>query len=381
MASKFRNKQLYTDVFPEFQTNLIGTEYAPPQQQQPPLQRSKQAIKERFGEVPLSKKKPLLTLPKQPTVIPEPIDENLQTKYDPTLHYTTPKSELDLPLQIALKATYPEQLIKVKDDLNRYGYFINSELTDPEHIVIHNPQKKITIFGVRGTNLESSSDVFTDISLPFSAMIGKDIKTYDRYKQAEKKYEEVKKAYPNTEIIRVGHSLGGTIQSVMSKANEKTYTYNRLYGPYDVKPNEIAISVESDPLFIRKSEDKKKIIQIPRTYYEKARDYVALKKAKIPSEYEEKPIIIPEKYKTDEETVVYKQLMKKIPSIAMSAYNVFSSSSPLAVTTANAFGYWSPLFANQITQRGTEIAKRYENSHSIENLPLSIRVEPSKKRK
>jgi hypothetical protein len=199
------------------------------------------------------------------------------------------------------------------------------------------------------------------------------------YKKAVKKYKEVKKAYPNDELIRIGHSLGGTIQSVMSKPNEKTYTYNRLYGPYDVKPNEVAISVETDPLFIRKSKDKQNIKVIPRTYYEKAKDYIALQKAKVNPLYEEKPITIPEEYKTDFVNVAYKQALSFGVPTGISTYTAMSKPNPL--TVSNIFSSSTPVVGNIIGQLGGVIGKRAANSHALENLPLPIRIEPSKKKK
>ena len=70
--SRFRNKQLYTDVFPEFTQKLIGTEYSPIQ---PPLpvpfqEKPVKSVKERFGEA-TPFKKTLMTPPVQPTQKPD----------------------------------------------------------------------------------------------------------------------------------------------------------------------------------------------------------------------------------------------------------------------------------------------------------------------
>jgi hypothetical protein len=388
MTSKFRNKQLYTDIFPEFANNLVGTEYAPVQQAiplplppPPPKIQTIKAIKQKFGEV--ENKKSLYTgITKTQTQRPKLIETQTQTtnnnldnpiKYDPSLYFPIPKSELDIPLYIPLKMTYPEQMDKYKQKASQYGYFVDTDLTDKNHLVLVNKQKQVVVFGVRGTNTEITSDVLTSASLPFSSLIGKDITSYNRYKEAVKKYEDVKKAYPNDELIRIGHSLGGTIQSVMSKPNETTYTYNRLYGPYDVKPNEIAVSVESDPLFIRKSKDKKKIITIPRTYYEKAKDYVALQKARVDPSFEEKPITIPEEFKTDYENVVYKRFFHETLPWA-TTFREYIKPNPSIV------GLVSPVIKSELLLHAGALGKRAANSHAIENLPLNIRIEPSKKK-
>lgn len=379
--SRFRNKQLYSNVFPEFQQGLVGTEYQPKSLET-------QSIKQRFGEPstlqPKFKKQILKA--KAIETQTQTINSNLDNpmKYDPSLYNPIPKSELNIPLYIPLKMTYPEQMDKYKQKAAQYGYFVDTNLTDKNHLVLVNKQKQVVVFGVRGTNTELSSDVLTSTSLPFSSLIGKDITSYNRYKDAVKKYEEVKKAYPNEELIRIGHSLGGTIQSVMSKPNEKTYTYNRLYGPYDVKPNEVAVSVESDPLFIRKSKDKQKIISIPRTYYEKAKDYVALQKARVDPSFEEKPITIPNEFKTDYPNVAYKRIFTEAPGILTTAYKSYLTGMSLPNTFfaqfPNVISSSGPLFISQMKLAGQAIGKSAANAHALENLPLSIRIEPSPKK-
>jgi hypothetical protein len=63
--------------------------------------------------------------------------------YDPSLHYSTPKSELDIPLYVALRMTYPSQLDKYKTKAEKYGYYVDTKLTDNEHLILVNPKKNI----------------------------------------------------------------------------------------------------------------------------------------------------------------------------------------------------------------------------------------------
>jgi hypothetical protein len=312
--SRFRNRQTYLNVFPEFASGLVGTEY----QYQPPtpIQTILKQTKERFGEAPPHKK----TLqpngptspPVQPTSKPRTQTVSLkgyvaENKYDEKYQEETPKSQLDLPLQVALKMTYPQNIGKYKEEAERYGYFIDP-LTDVEHLVLYNPSKKKVVFGVRGTDVEKTSDIFTDIASGFS-----DIKTFNRYKKAQEKYKQVKDKFDNIPIILASHSLGGLISSVLAEPEDKIYSYNRPFFSYPIRKNEVAISVKSDPLLSTTlSGQSEKIIKIPRTYYSKAKDFIEVEKAKVNPNYEEKEITIPDKFKTDLPNVLYQNVLKGV---------------------------------------------------------------------
>jgi hypothetical protein len=291
----------------------------------------------------------------------ETINENNQKETDKK---KIPKSKLDIPLYTALRMTYPEQIKKYQQDAERYGYKLDNDLSDEEHLVLVNKEKKITIFGVRGTNINNFNDIITNIATPLYG-----IKNLERYKAAEKKNEEVKLKYKDNEIIKIGHSLGGLIQSVLSKEDEKVYTYNRPYS-YPVKNNEIAISVETDPLYMANKIDRKKIKTIPRTYYESAKDYVAIQKAKVPFEVEEDTIEIPNKFKTDIEVVAYKNLGLAAETAGRIGYRYYTQQSQFQNLPILGFGLTT-----------SYLSKRYSNSHALENLPLNIRIESSKKSK
>jgi hypothetical protein len=335
--SRFRNKQLYTDIFPEYKSALEGTEFRKPIQQDISYsQQPVKQIKERFGEATPSKKtlmsppiqptaKPVLpTPPKQPTAKPALPRPPIQPTAKPD--QKTPKSQLELPLQLALKVTYPQNIQKYKDELERYNYYIDP-LSDEEHVILYNPLKPSTsaskvIFGVRGTDVGKTEDIFTDIASAFT-----DIKKFNRYKKAEEKYKQVKSKFNNMPITLASHSLGGLISSVLAEPEDKVYSYNRPYLSYPIRKNEVAISVESDPLLntlyakgsvrgsprnvVKQTEDlTKKPIIIPRTFYSKAKDYLEVEKAKVNPNYEQKEIKIPEKYKTDLPNVLYQNIIQ-----------------------------------------------------------------------
>lgn len=312
--SRFRNRQTYLNVFPEFASGLVGTEYAPIQRPSAPTQ-SVEQIKEKFGEVPLAKKK----IPKAKTA--ETQTQTITTAlvpsiYDEKKQGDIPKSQLDLPLQIALQATYPEKLASVKDELTRYGYYIDP-LSDLEHSVLVNPAKNKVVFGVRGTNVMNTQDILTDVSLGIF-----DIKTLNRYKKAQEKYKEIKNKFGDIPITHASHSLGGLISSQLAEPQDVVYSYNRPFLNYPIKKNEISISVESDPLLLSRLKGQSPTI-IPRTYYEKAKDYLAIQKTQVNPEFETKPIKIPEEYKTDLPNTGYINFLKSIAPVGITAKSLY----------------------------------------------------------
>lgn len=312
--SRFRNRQTYLNVFPEFASGLVGTEYAPIQRP-PPQTQSVEQIKEKFGEVPLAKKK----IPKAKTT--ETQTQTMTTAlvpsiYDEKKQGDIPKSQLNLPLQIALQATYPEKLASVKDELTRYGYYIDP-LSDLEHSVLVNPAKNKVVFGVRGTNVMNTQDILTDVSLGIF-----DIKTLNRYKKAQEKYKEIKNKFGDIPITHASHSLGGLISSQLAEPQDVVYSYNRPFLNYPIKKNEISISVESDPLLLSRLKGQSPTI-IPRTYYEKAKDYLAIQKTQVNPEFETKPIKIPEEYKTDLPNTGYINFLKSIAPVGITAKSLY----------------------------------------------------------
>jgi hypothetical protein len=318
--SRFQNKRLYTDVFPEFQTNLIGTEYAPLQLSPPPQPMSQptiKAVKQRFGEAPTTKKTLMTSTPKAKTAETQTMTTAIVPSiYDEKKQEDIPKSQLDLPLSIALQSSYPEKLASVKDELTRYGYYIDP-LSDLEHSVIVNPNKNKVIFGVRGTNVMNTNDILTDMSLGVF-----DIKTLNRYKKAQEKYKEIKNKFGDIPITHASHSLGGLISSQLAEPQDTVYSYNRPFLNYPIKKNEISISVETDPLLLSRLKGQKPTI-IPRTYYEKAKDYVAIQKTKVNPDFETKPIEIPKEYKTDLPNTGYINFLKSIAPIGVTAKSLY----------------------------------------------------------
>jgi hypothetical protein len=163
----------------------------------------------------------------------------------------------------------------------------------------------------------STNDILTDMSLGVF-----DIKTLTRYKKALDKYKEIKNKFGDIPITHASHSLGGLISSQLAEPEDIIYSYNRPFLNYPIKGNEISISVESDPLLLSRLKGQKPII-IPRTYYEKAKDYLAIQKTQVNPDFETKPIKIPDEYKTDLPNTGYINFLKSVAPIGITAKSLY----------------------------------------------------------
>jgi hypothetical protein len=112
---------------------------------------------------------------------------------------------------------------KLKND----GYEMDSMLSNHNNQVWTNKEKKKLLFSVKGTNPRSLKDIGTDIYLA----VGKLDKT-DRYKESKRILKDARNKYQGYNTTNVGHSLGGSIVSKLSKPNEKVYAYNEGVAPF-----------------------------------------------------------------------------------------------------------------------------------------------------
>jgi hypothetical protein len=127
----------------------------------------------------------------------------------------------------------------------------------------------------------------------------------------------------NTVGLELGNGFDRYTVEVASPAIPITNEY--ILRVNNLLPNEIAISVETDPLLLTrwKNEGTKPVL-IPRTYYEKAKDYLAIQKTKVNPDYEEYPIEIPKKYKSDLPDVAYENILKGAFPLAHFAHSIYN---------------------------------------------------------
>jgi hypothetical protein len=149
-----------------------------------------------------------------------------------------------LRLYNALKIGYFRNENKQRKRLKRFGYRLDPELTNREHMVAFNPFTKKLLFVSNGTQPNSLTDLASDlvIGLGGSPRYNKRI---DEHKNALLK---AKQRYNVDKAVIVGHSLGGNTAHYIGSANDKIISYNPALINQKVRANETILKTKYDPV-------------------------------------------------------------------------------------------------------------------------------------
>jgi len=128
---------------------------------------------------------------------------------------------------------YYTGLDKTQQQLDIYPqtrYFaINTDLTNKNALVLVSPEEVVVSY--RGTDPKNVSDLATDAQI-FLGLDKIPIHFNDRFSEADRIYNSVKKEYPNRNITLTGHSLGGAeAVYVGMKNSEDSITFNEGASP------------------------------------------------------------------------------------------------------------------------------------------------------
>ena len=118
----------------------------------------------------------------------------------------------DLPLFNVLKQSYGEPKQSKKSMRENYGYYLDKKLSNHNQQVYYKPDEKRLLVSVAGTH--NLSDWGTNLALATG-----NLKSTNRYQEADSILREAKKKYNPTNTTVAGHSLGSTIgQGIASKS-------------------------------------------------------------------------------------------------------------------------------------------------------------------
>lgn len=165
-----------------------------------------------------------------------------------------------LSLYDPLKSSYLNT-IEAEEKMKKHNYKLDHELSNIQTKVFYNPEAdNPLLITYRGTK-NLIHDVPTDIALAFGQL-----KHTDRYKDSKYIYQKAKEKY-NSNALLVGHSLGGSLASAVSEANDKVISYNKgsagFVGPAtETKANETAYRWNGDILSGMSVFDKHKPITL-----------------------------------------------------------------------------------------------------------------------
>lgn len=112
-------------------------------------------------------------------------------------------------------------------DLSHLGYRIDTELSNRNRTLYHNPETGKAVLSFRGTNIKNKGDLGTDALLALGL---KEISS--RFKNANKAAKKTIEKYGKENVAFVGHSLGGSqALYVNSKHGVETHAYNPFVEP------------------------------------------------------------------------------------------------------------------------------------------------------
>jgi hypothetical protein len=127
-----------------------------------------------------------------------------------------------LTLYNALKIGYTRDEDKQANALKQFGYELDRDLTNYDHLTAFNEKEKKLLYVVNGTNPLRPQDLYTDVALAVGQL-----KATPRYKSDKRSYEKAKKKYNETATVIAGHSLGGGIASKLDNSpRTKVLTFN-----------------------------------------------------------------------------------------------------------------------------------------------------------
>lgn len=132
------------------------------------------------------------------------------------------KQDSSLTLYDSLKIGYLRNENKQASALKQYGYELDRDLTNYDHLTAYNPQQKKLLYVVNGTNPLRPQDLYSDVALAVGQL-----KATPRFKSDKRSFERAKKKYNEDKVIIAGHSLGGGIASKLDNSpNTKILTFN-----------------------------------------------------------------------------------------------------------------------------------------------------------
>lgn len=130
-----------------------------------------------------------------------------------------------------LKLSYEPNEQRRQKVLKKYGYVLDKELSNPDHIVAFNPFNNKLLYAPRGTELKSKGNIFDNKDLQTDIILGTGgLKQTKRYDEERSTILKAKKKYNEDKVVLVGHSLGGGLLNQMPTdvitEKDQVITYN-----------------------------------------------------------------------------------------------------------------------------------------------------------
>jgi hypothetical protein len=131
-----------------------------------------------------------------------------------------------LKLYNALNIGYLRNEKKQAKRLKKFGYVLDKELTNREHLVAYNPFDQKLLYVSNGTNFANPTDVYNDIRGLTNTQ-----KSTRRYQEEKNALLKAKEKYNPSKTTLASHSLGSQYTNTISSRNDDVYQYNPFLMP------------------------------------------------------------------------------------------------------------------------------------------------------
>jgi hypothetical protein len=151
-----------------------------------------------------------------------------------------------LKLYNALNIGYLRNEKKQAKRLKKFGYVLDKELTNREHLVAYNPFDQKLLYVSNGTNFANPTDVYNDIRGLTNTQ-----KSSRRYQEEKNALLKAKEKYDEKKVTLVSHSLGSQYTNTIASRNDNVIQYNPFLMPNTTPRDNIQnIRTEYDPVSI-----------------------------------------------------------------------------------------------------------------------------------
>jgi hypothetical protein len=133
-----------------------------------------------------------------------------------------------LSLYKALKIGYLRNEKKQAKRLKKYGYVLDKELTNNQHLVAYSPFSNKVLFVNNGsqTNILDPTQFVKDWRSNISAVPTGTFGYTQRFQEDKSTYLKAKKKYGDKQFELVSHSQGAISINELAKGSDRGYTYN-----------------------------------------------------------------------------------------------------------------------------------------------------------
>lgn len=162
-----------------------------------------------------------------------------------------PYSLLEKPKKIklynALKIGYLRNEIKQRKRLKRFGYRLDSDLTNNERLVAYNPTTNKVIFVENGSATNPFTPQFYEDWRNNIQNVSTGTFQYTpRYQSAKSAYLKAKEKYKDIPVTLVGHSQSGIVVNDLTQKGDKGYTLNGALVKQKDNPNVTNYRIKND---------------------------------------------------------------------------------------------------------------------------------------